>query len=263
MTRFVRRAASLTGVIAFVLVSASATGRVDAAGHASDCSASRFYAKCPAHVYRVKIRASATTTEDDRSGSGSYELVTRVLVRYAAVGRRDYYPPTVVLATGPESPKLLSFRGSGSYTDPVCSVRTKLRAGPISWGVAGNPSRIHRSKTPRIVYYSLSIGAGPAQSSPKPIPSPPPYDCPGEGGATTSFDKRLRSSDFHVEIGAHTSPIFSLNWDFHRPQGTGRMEFPLNHLTTGKRFELKLSGSNPYAIGSSKGTAHVVFEPVR
>ena len=272
VTHFGRRAVSVVGVITFVLVSASATGPVDAAGHASAaspsaaqagrCAAYRAYPGC--HVYRVRIRASATTTRQVSSHSGSYDLVARVMVRYAGLGRRGYYPPTVALATGADRPKLLSFDGSGSYSDAVCLVQTKLRAGPIGWGVAGSPSRIHRSKTPRIVYYGLSISIGPTQGSPKPIPNPPPYDCPGEGGATTEFEKRLRSSDYHVAIGAHTSPSFTLVWYFHRPQRKGRMEFPLNLLTTGKRFELKLSGSDPYGGGSSssKGTAHVVFEPV-
>jgi hypothetical protein len=185
------------------------------------------------------------------------------MVRYGGKARRGYYPPTVALATfTADRPKLLSFRGTGTYTDAVCSVRSTLRAGPIHWGVGGNPGEIHRSKTPRIVYYDLSLGIGPTQGSPEPKPSPPPHNCPGEGSATTSFAKRLRSSDFEVAIGAHTSPIFSLRWYFHRPQEKGRMEFPLNRLVTGQRFELKLSGSDPHAVDVSKGAAHLIFEPV-
>lgn len=271
VTHFVRRAVSVVGVIAFVLVSAFATRPVAAAGSVSaasrpvaqapTCAAYRAYSGC--HVYRVRIRASATTTGENRSQSGSYDLVARVMVRYAGERRRGYYPPTVALATSSaDRPKLLSFQGSGTYSDAVCSVRSNLRAGPIGWGVGGNPGEIHRSKRPRIVYYDLSIGIGPTQDSPEPKPSPPPYDCPGEGSATTSFEKRLRSSDYEVRIGAETSPSFSLRWYFHRPQEKGRMEFPLDRLTTGQRFELKLSGSDPYAVGSSKGTAHVIFEPV-
>jgi hypothetical protein len=191
-----------------------------------------------------------------------------VEVRYAAKDRRDSYPPTVALASGLTRPKLVSFRGSGTAITRavggalVCSVRTKLRAGPIGWGIGGDPSRIHRSKTPRIVYYTLRISIGPTQNSPEPK-TDPTGNCPGEGGATTSFEKRLRSSDYEVAIGAHTSPLFTLNWDFHRPQAAGRMEFPLDRITTGKRFELRLSGRNPFAVGTSKGTAHVIFEPVR
>ena len=218
-----------------------------------------YYRNCPSHLYRVTVRASASNVSASATGRGTYELVFVTDVRYQQRARRGSYAPTVALATGPRGSKLIRVKGSASAADASCSVRGEARPGRLFGGVAGNPSIIRRNETPRTVYYDLLLHA----FSMVDIDYPPTPDCYLTPGGHVTFRKRLRSSDFSVSIGAGIEVSFDVRWSFHRWQRAGQMEFPLDRLTTGRPFELLLSGQYDDGSTLSKGSARISFEPVR
>jgi hypothetical protein len=215
------------------------------------------YRNCPSHRYRVTVRASTSAVEGSYSNRGTYELVFVTDVRYQKRARRGSYAPTVALATGPGGSKLVRVSGSGTATDGSCSVRGEARPGKLFGGVAGNPSIIRRNETPRTVYYDLQLGAFTMVDI-----EYPPDACPLIPGAQMQFRKRLRSSDYSVSIGTGIEVSFDVRWSFHRWQRAGQMEFPLDRLTTGRPFELLLSGQYEDGTVSAKGSARINFEPV-
>ena len=229
-----------------------------AAGATCRTNPGPYYRNCPYHLYRVTVRASTSSISESHSGRGTYELVFVTDVRYQQRARRGSYAPTVALATGPRGSKLVRVRGSAFAADTSCSVRGEARPGRLFGGVSGNPSIIRRNETPRTVYYDLQLGAFTMVDL-----ETPPTDCYLTPGAHVQFRKRLRSSDYSVSIGTGIEVTFDVSWSFHRWQRAGQMEFPLDRLTTGRPFELLLSGSSNDGFTLSKGTARISFEPVR
>lgn len=218
----------------------------------------RAYRNCPGRTYRVTVRASASNSDGDFSGRGTYELVFLTDVRHRKVERRGSYAPTIALATGPKGSRLVRVGGSASAADATCSARGSPLLGRFFGGVAGNPSIIRRDKRPRTVYYDLSLSAFIVTSY-----RPPLEGCSLIPGGDTRFEKRLRSSDYEVSIRAGVEVGFAVRLYFHRWQRAGRMESPLDRLTRGRPFELRVSGQYDDNVHSSQGSAHIIFEPVR